>query len=83
MIDHDLDIILNYIITKFPETGYKRMIGFLKAMGIVVQPNRVPDGMRRINPQGTLLRPLRLHAINRRSYLPSGIENDGNHKLIM
>ena len=84
--DHDLDTVINGILVDFPETGYKRMTGFLKARGIVLQQSRIREAMRRINPEGTLLRALRLHAINRRSYQvvsPLALWHiDGNHKLI-
>ena len=84
--DHDLDAIMTSILTEFPETGYKRMTGFLRARGVVVQQNRIRERMRTINPEGTLLRALRIHAITRRSYQvasPLALWHiDGNHKLI-
>ena len=74
------------ILAEFLETGYKRTTGFLKARGIVFQQNRIREAMRRINPEGTLSRALRLHCINRRSYQgasPLALWHiDGNHKLI-
>ena len=66
--DHDLDAIITSILTEFPKTGYKRMIGFLRARGVVVQQNSIHERMRTINPEGTLLCVLRIHAISRRSY---------------
>ncbi|KAL9966237.1 hypothetical protein ACROYT_G024284 [Oculina patagonica] len=86
MSDERLDIVINSILADFPETGYKRMTGFLRARGIVLQQNRIREAMRRINPEGTLSRALRLHCINRRSYQVSSPlalwHIDGNHKLI-
>ena len=40
MSDEDLDAVINSILNDFPETGYKRMTGFLRARGIVLQQNR-------------------------------------------
>ena len=86
MSDEDLDTVINSILNDFPETGYKRMTGFLRARGIVLQQNRIREAMRRINPEGTLSRALRLNCINRRSYQvasPLALWHiDGNHKLI-
>ena len=62
------------------------MTGFLRSRGIVLQQNRIREAMRRINPEGTLLRALRLRVINRRKYQvasPLALWHiDGNHKLI-
>lgn len=86
MSDEDLDAVINSILNDFPETGYKRMTGFLRARGIVLQQNRICEAMRRINPEGTLSRALRLNCINRRSYQvasPMALWHiHGNHKLI-
>ena len=59
MSDEDLDAVINSILNDFPETGYKRMTGFLRARGIVLQQNRIREAMRRINPEGTLSPSLR------------------------
>lgn len=59
MSDEDLDAVINSILNDFPETGYKRMTGFLRARGIVLQQNRICEAMRRINPEGTLSLALR------------------------
>ena len=84
--DEHLDTVINSILADFPETGYKRMTGFLRARGIVLQQNRIREAMRRMNPEGTFSRALRLHCINRRSYQvesPLALWHiDGNHKLI-
>ena len=86
MSDEHLDTVIRSILADFPETGYKRMTGFLRARGIVLQQNRIREAMRKINPEGTLSRALRLHCINRRSYQvvsPLALWHiDGNHKLI-
>lgn len=86
MSDEDLDAVINSILNDFPETEYKRMTGFLRARGIVLQQNRIREAMRRINPEGTLSCALRLNCINRRSYQvasPLALWHiDGNHKHV-
>ena len=83
--NQELDAVIRSILTDFPQTGYKRMTGFLRARGLVVQ-SRIHAGMRRTNPEGTLLRALGIHFIRRRSYQVAGPlalwHIDGNHKLI-
>ena len=84
--NEDLDGIIGNILCDFPETGYKRMTRFLKARGIILQQNRIREAMRRVNPEGTMMRALRLHVTHRRSYevpCPLALWHiDGNHKLI-
>ena len=84
--DQELDAVIRSILRDFPQTGYKRMTGFLKARGLIVQQSRIREAMRRTNPEGTLLRALRIHVIRRRSYQVAGPlalwHIDGNHKLI-
>ena len=84
--EQDLDNMIENILVSFPETGYKRMTGFLRSRGVVVQQSRIREAMRRVNPEGTMLRALRLHVTHRRSYQVSSPlalwHVDGNHKLI-
>ena len=58
--NQDLDNIIDDILVDFQETGYKRMAGFLRSRGVVVQQSRICEAMRRVNPEGTMLRTLRL-----------------------
>ncbi|XP_073237665.1 uncharacterized protein [Porites lutea] len=84
--DQDLDTVIKSVLTDFPQTGYKRMTGFLRARGLIIQQSRIRAAMRRTNPEGTLLRALGIHFIRRRSYQVAGPlalwHVDGNHKLI-
>ena len=84
--DQELDAVISRsILTDFPQTGYKRMTGFLRARGLIVQQSRIRTAMR-TNPEGTLLRALGIHVIRRRSYQVAGPlalwHIDGNNKLI-
>ena len=84
--DQDLDTVIKSVLTDFPQTGYKRMTGFLRARGLIIQQSRIRAAMRRTNPEGTLLRALGIHVIRRRSYQVGGPlalwHVDGNLKLI-
>ena len=48
------------------------MTGFLGARGLIIQQSRIRAAMRRTNPEGTLLRALGIHVIQRRSYQVAG-----------
>ena len=84
--NQDLDTVIKSVLTDFPQTGYKRMTGFLRARGLIIQQSRIRAAMRRTKPVGTLLRALGIHVIRRRSYQVAGPlalwHVDGNHKLI-
>ena len=88
LTDEHLDQITEEIITEFPNSGYRRMTGYLRARGIYVQQHRIRESMRRSDPEGVLLRALQLTPCMRRTYsVPSPlalwhIHVDGNHKLI-
>ena len=86
IIDAELDSIITSILNDFPNCGYKRMLGFLKARGLCLQQSRVREAMRRVDPEGVLIRSLQLTTVSRRSYnvhQPLQLWHlDGNHKLI-
>lgn len=84
--DDELDSKIIMILNDFPNTGYKRMKGFLVATGVKVQEDRVRESMRRVDPEGILLRSLQFNPVVRRTYKVAGPLSlwhmDGNHKLI-
>ncbi|XP_068710300.1 uncharacterized protein [Montipora foliosa] len=84
--DDDLDHIVERIMREFPNSGYKRMTGLLQNAGHRIQQSRIRECMRRVNPDGVLLRALELRAVRRRRYQVRGPlalwHIDGNHKLI-
>ena len=84
--NEELDQLIQNILTEFPNTGYRRMTGFLRSRGLRIQQCRIREGMRRVNPAGVLLRALELRTIHRRRYQVYGPlalwHIDGNHKLI-
>ena len=84
--DVELDLVVQNILSDFPNTGYKRMTGLLLARGIRIQQSRIRSSMRRVNPEGCALRSLQLNTLHRRRYQVYGPlalwHIDGNHKLI-
>ncbi|XP_067054671.1 uncharacterized protein [Acropora muricata] len=86
-IDNEtLDRTVQTILRRFPSYGYRRMTGSLLSRGIKVQQVRIRESMRRVNPEGVLLRALTINTITRRKYrvyAPLALWHvDGNHKLI-
>lgn len=63
--DVELDSIVENIIRSFPNTGYKRMSGFLTSRGLRIQQNRIRSSMRRVHPEGCLLRALEMNTYNK------------------
>ena len=86
LTDDELDEKVNMVLADFPNTGYKRMKGFLLSDGLKVQEERVREAMRRVDPEGVMLRGLQSHPVIRRKYKVAGplslYHMDGNHKLI-
>lgn len=66
--DNQLDETCRQITSEFPNCGVRRMRGFLLARNIRVSWERTREAMRRIDPQGVLLRSLQLNIVNRRVY---------------
>ena len=84
--DETLDGLVEELMREFPNCAYKRMTGLLLNSGHRIQQNRIRECMRRVNPEGVLLRVLELRTVRRRRYQVSGPlalwHIDGNHKLI-
>ena len=82
--DDELDHLVYEIHCQFPTCGNVQMQGHLFAQGYGVQQVRVRESLRRIDPEGCIIR--RLNVINRRQYRVPGPRSlwhiDGNHKLI-
>ena len=82
----ELDKVIENILMDYPNTGYKKMRGYLLAKGFVIQERRVREAMRRVDPEGVIVRCLQSRVILRRKYSVPGPLSlwhmDGNHKLI-
>lgn len=86
LTEEQLDGQIQDILECFPNSGYKQMLGHLRAKGLRVRIMRVRESMRRVDPIGILNRSLHLRIIKRRKYSVAGPNAlwhiDGNHKLI-
>ena len=84
--DDELDKTVESFLKDFPNTGYKRMKGFLTSINLKIQEERVRCAMRRVDPEGVILRTLQSRPVLRRTYKVAGPLSlwhmDGNHKLI-
>ncbi|CAB4012840.1 hypothetical protein AC249_AIPGENE23002 [Paramuricea clavata] len=84
--DEQLDEQISDILKVFPNCGYRRMRGFLTARGLHIQWRRIEDSMKRVCPEGILMRCLQFNVLKRRIYnvrSPLSLWHiDGNHKLI-
>ena len=82
--DGDLDQMIHDIKVDFPTCGCKQMQGHLQARGVRVQQVRVRESLRRVDPEGSIMR--RLSSLHRRQYQVAAPRSlwhmDGNHKLI-
>jgi hypothetical protein len=66
--DLDLNQVILEILSTFPNTGYKRMKGFLLSRGIKVTEYRIRDLLRTLDPIGVYQRTTQNRAIFRRQY---------------
>ena len=84
--DKELDVFIGNILREFPNTGYRKMIGYVRAKGYKIQEYRVRESLHRVDLEGFLERTIFLTTIQRRRYHVSGTNAlwhiDGNHKLI-
>ena len=60
LTDDELDLKIKDLISKFPNCGYRRMNGFLLAASIRIQEKWIQQSMRRVDPNGVLLRSLQI-----------------------
>ena len=72
LTDHKLDEVISNIQKDFLNVGSRRMTGLLRCRGVFVQQTRICESMRRVDPEGTLLRALEMHVISRRRYCVAG-----------
>lgn len=71
---------------RYPNAGYKMILGHIRSRELRIQRERVLASLRRVDPEGMELRRLRLRTSRRRRYsvpAPNHLWHiDGNHKLI-
>ncbi|CAL8235713.1 unnamed protein product [Boreogadus saida] len=84
--DEELDVIVSDIHRHYPSAGYKMILGHLRSSQLFVKRGRVLASLRRVDPQGVLMRRLSLRTVKRRCYsvpAPNSLWHiDGHHKLI-
>ena len=82
--DTDLDTVIGEIKLQFPTSGCKQMQRHLQSQGYRVQQLRIRESLRKVDPEGSVMRQLR--TLNHRQYrvaAPRALWHmDGNHKLI-
>ena len=82
--DTDFDAITRQFVDSHPNSGERSLSGFLRAMGLRIQRERVRDSLMRVDPRGVQER--FRHALHRRRYnvcMPNSLWYiDGRHKLI-
>ena len=72
MEDNKLDQVIVSILKDFPNSGYKKMKGFLLSRAHRIQENKIRESMRRVDPEGVLLRTLQSRPVLRRAYQVAG-----------
>lgn len=88
MNDAELDQIVSKLVQEFPDSGYKTILGHLKADGFRIQEKRIQQSMKRVDTFGVMVRKLFMQnfRIQRRQYnvkAPMSLWHvDSNHKLI-
>ena len=84
--DVELDTAIGKIIKDFPNTGVRRLKGYLLADGMKVTWERVRSALWRVDPEGVLNRSIQSSLVVRRTYCVPGTlalwHVDGHHKLI-
>ena len=83
---HELENKVSNILHEFPGIGYRSVISHLTAQQIRVAEHRVRQAVRKVDPEGVMLRKLCLTVTKRRKYsvrAPRALWHiDGYHKLI-
>ena len=84
--DEELDQQVLSFLQDLPKTGYRQIVGSLKARRVRVQEKRVRRSMLRVVMEGVLNRLVELTIIRRRKYQVKGTKSlwhiDENHKLV-
>ena len=64
--NNQLDNIMLDIKQQHPNCGYRMVLGHLRSRGLFIQQTRVIESMRRVDPEGTVMR--WVHVTERREY---------------
>lgn len=86
LTDDELDDVVRGILSTHPNSGYRTMLGLLRAQGHRVQWRRLRASMHRVDTAGIVSRMSQLRCVVRRTYSVPGPRSlmhvDTNHKLI-
>ena len=66
--DGELDSVIRNNISRFPNCGYIRMDGLLLSQSLRITEKRIRNSMKRVDPEGVLVRILQIKVVQRRSY---------------
>ena len=66
--DAELDSVIRNNISRFPNCGYRRMDGLLLSQSLRITEKRIRNSMKRVDPEGVLVRILQIKVVQRRSY---------------
>ena len=84
--DDELEELVQKILLDFPNSGVRRMKGYLQAKGLNIQWERIRSALWKLDPEGMILRSVNSNIIHRRKYSVARTlflgHIDGNHKLI-
>ena len=86
LFDEEMDGLVRDIKQDFPQSGYRMVLGILRARGFRFQQHCVMECLRRVDLEGIIMRPLQLRVLHRRKYKVYGPNTlwhiDTNHKRI-
>ena len=84
--DGELDSVIKNNISKFPNCQYRRMDGLRLSQSFRITEKRIRNSMKRVDPEGVLVRNLQIKVVQRRSNKVPGIlalwHIDGHHKPV-
>ena len=75
--EEELDREVELILVQFLNSGHKKMRGYLTSNGYNIQEYRVHESMRRVDPEGVMLRSLQSRPAVQRKYKVAGLFHCG------
>ena len=75
--EEELDREVELILVQFLNSGHKKMRGYLTSNGYNIQEYRVHESMRRVDPEGVMLRSLQSRPAVQRKYKIAGLFHCG------
>ncbi|CAG7831034.1 unnamed protein product, partial [Allacma fusca] len=66
--NNELDAVVTDILQEFPNSGYRRVQGYLQARGYTIQQSMIRESVKRVDPRGVFQRTMSSRIIVRRKY---------------